>query len=212
MTTAASFFSVQPCSRGQVMLMDPDPLPFLSLRKHWGQSWPSVNCLGQRPFPSYQKPRRLPAAPCFVSAEDAFSKLSRAMHGSELRSAWPPPGLLGCSRADCIPKPLHGFPVCRSRHRLESCSEFMQHAPPHTHTHTHLFCLYVEVPPVQSLRVSLPLPSFKTTVVLTDHLNLSPRPHLAGCKGPFVCSADELWEVGLRWSLLALTQQAQARP
>ena len=135
------------------------------------------------------------------------------MHGSELRSAWPPMGFWGAagqaaSLNHCMAS-LSAGPGTDSSCAVNSCS-----TPPTPPTHTHLFfCLYVEVPPVQSLPISLPLPSFKAipplfaTVLLTDHLDLSPRPHLAGSKGPFVFSADELWEVGLGWSLLPLTSK-----
>ena len=56
------------------MRLDPDrPFPFLQNR--WGQSWLSVNCLGQRPF---MWEARISFC-AFMSAEHVFSQLARAL-------------------------------------------------------------------------------------------------------------------------------------
>lgn len=150
---------------------------------------------GRDPSLHLKSPRALPAAPCSVSAEDAFSKRSRAVHASELRLAWPP-GLPWCCRAGWSPKPLHGFPVRGSRHRCELCGDSTRP-------------LLTESPVLSpsllgsaSTKPSHSPPAPLAIALLTDHLDLFPTPHLAGSKGPHVSSADEVWEAGLGWYLL----------
>lgn len=149
MTKAAFFLSGQPCSRGQVGLQDLEPLPFPSL----GNTGASVGLLstgwGQRPI-HLKSPCAFPAAPCLVSAEDTFSQLSGAVHGSELRSSWPP-GLLGYCRPGQATAPNH----CMASLSLGSGTDSSCAVnPSNLHIQTHLFfqpC--IKILPLQSLPI-----------------------------------------------------------